>query len=285
MINDFSLGLLAAILLSACTSETPRNPEPLSEPPTEITIEPVAPETPAPIIPDNVPQSKFMGPLFYEPFEKLTLAPAMHERFKENLPGVAGVFVIDAELIPLGWSSDGRYFAYVIEPGDEACGCYLYKVNIQDLGTDKILWSQSSEGSSSGDWAFTWKENKQTFEAAFAQYGIDSKAAGTFYPGQTARDIDFTVDKTMKVMPDYSDIAGVGIYTVKAQSESLGSKTLHSDELNFPFMYDVDVMGYIEGPNKDRVAMVIGQVWRGWEGPPNTTSFEIVGAHLKTGFK
>lgn len=292
MIKYFGFGLLVATFLSACTAETPSNPPPESVPPTEIMIEPVTPETPAPQIspeysniPDPVPQSEFMEPLSYEPFEKLTLAPAMHERFKENLPGVAGVFVIDAEFIPLGWSSNGRYFAYVLEPGDEACGCYLYKVNIQDLVTDKILWTKSQEGASGDDWSYTWKEHQSVFETAFLEYGIDTKVSGTFFPGRTTRDISFSVDKTMKVMPDYSNIAGIGAYTIKAQSTSLGGKTLHSRELNFPYMYDVDVMGYIQGPDKDRVAMIVGQVWRGWEGPPNTTRFEIVGAHLETGFK
>src|SRR5688572_4978733 len=42
---------------------------------------------------------------------------------------------------PIGWSRDGK-FAYLVEPPDEACGCYFAEIVIVNLKTDKVLWQE-----------------------------------------------------------------------------------------------------------------------------------------------
>jgi hypothetical protein len=48
---------------------------------------------------------------------------------------------------------------------------------------------------------------------------------------------------------------------------------------------DMKVLGYLKSPFEPRVAVVLAEVWRGYEGPPHTTHLNVVGSSLDTGFK
>ena len=283
-----ALSLYVGVFAWACSPKETRN---VSETPEDVSLaSPVDNKNSENIVsqPEQEPLTEppIINP--YAPFQNLDLAATMHKRFREHMTevtGITGSYIIDSEIIPLGWSSNGRNFAYALEPADEACGCYLISIKIQDLVTDKILWEKDEDEPSNADWSIYWNENKTVIETAFAKYGIQENSIGNFSPGLSAGDVTFSISKTMEVMPDYSYDPGIGNYSIVATSTSMGTKTLHQDKLDYPFLYDLEVMGHIKGPDENRVAIVIGQVWRGWEGPPNTTRFEIIGAHLKTGFK
>jgi hypothetical protein len=48
---------------------------------------------------------------------------------------------------------------------------------------------------------------------------------------------------------------------------------------------DVDVVGFMKSPFEDRIAIIVIEVYRGYEGPPHATSIEVAGASLSSGFK
>jgi hypothetical protein len=47
----------------------------------------------------------------------------------------------------------------------------------------------------------------------------------------------------------------------------------------------VGTVGYLKSPFEPRIAVILMEIFRGWEGPPNTGSVKIAGASLATGFK
>lgn len=77
------------------------------------------------------------------------------------------------KFFPLGWSKDGN-FAYLVEPADEACGCYFAHLVIQDLKTDKILWEHKYDGDGNRKESLKtyWKKNKKEISAKLAEHRI-----------------------------------------------------------------------------------------------------------------
>jgi hypothetical protein len=84
--------------------------------------------------------------------------------------------LIREKIYPIGWSKDGK-FAFVSEPADEACDCYYADFIIQDLRTDKILWTNHFEGTEGGEENLQtyWKKNQKLFSRKLAQYGIQAQ--------------------------------------------------------------------------------------------------------------
>jgi hypothetical protein len=44
-------------------------------------------------------------------------------------------------------------------------------------------------------------------------------------------------------------------------------------------------LGYFLSPDRQRLAILVAMVLRGWEGTPAVTEFRIVGASLRKGWK
>ena len=223
----------------------------------------------------------------------LLLSDVVHNRFSNLLQGTGGLQILDAIFYPLGWSTDGK-FAYAIEPPDEAVGSYFLNVYIQDLVTDKILWKdkyQSVPESTTGIQSFAayWQANQVKMEEQFKKHGIKKVSDSVLFAGSISNDddrLDYVVKKKLKGQPDFGNLAMVTEYQVMVTSDKLGSKTVHKERYNKPIsVLDVDVIGYLRGDDKKRVALLIAGVGRGWEGPPHTTWFKVVGTNLRSGFK
>ena len=223
----------------------------------------------------------------------LLLSEVVHNRFSNLLQGPAGVEILDAVFYPLGWSADGK-FAYAVEPPDEAVGAYFLNVYIQDLVTDKILWQdkyQSNPDITTDDESFAayWQTNQTTLERQLKKYGIKQAEDSVLFAGSINNGddrLDYVVKKVLKVQPDFGNLAMVTQYQVDVTSDMNGSKTVHKQTYKQPIsVLDVDVIGYLRGDDPERVALLIAGVRRGWEGPPHTTWFKVVGTHLRVGFK
>lgn len=223
----------------------------------------------------------------------LLLSDVVHNRFSHLLQGPSGVEILDAVFYPLGWSADGK-FAYAIEPPDEAVGAYFLNMYIQDLVTDKILWQDKyqSKPESSDDaqsFAAYWQTNQSEMEAQLKKYGIKQVNDSVLFAGAVKSGYDrlnYVVKKKLKGQPSFGNLAMVTEYQVMVTSEKRGSKTVHQENYkNFISVLDVDVIGYLQGDNPNRAALLIAGVKRGWEGPPHVTWFKVVGTHLKAGFK
>jgi len=48
---------------------------------------------------------------------------------------------------------------------------------------------------------------------------------------------------------------------------------------------DMKVMGYLRSPFEPRIAVILVEVSRGYEGPPHITHINVVGASLDSGFR
>jgi len=223
----------------------------------------------------------------------LLLSDVVHNRFSNLLQGPAGVEILDAVFYPLGWSPDGK-FAYAVEPPDEAVGSYFLNVYIQDLVTDKILWQdkyQSEPESTTGIQSFAayWQANQAKMEAQLEKYKIKQVNDSVLFAGSISNNddrLDYVVQKKLKGQPDLGNLAMVTEYQVTVTSDKLGSKTVHKEKIkNNARILDVDVIGYLRGDDAERVALLIAGVRRGWEGPPHTTWFKVVGTNVKRGFK
>jgi hypothetical protein len=223
----------------------------------------------------------------------LLLSDVVHNRFSNLLQGPAGVEILDAVVYPLGWSPDGK-LAYAIEPPDEAVGSYFLNVYVQDLVTDKILWQDKyqSEPESTTDiqsFAAYWQANQAKMEAQLQKYKIKQVNDSVLFAGSISNKddrLDYVVQKKLKGQPDLGNLAMVTEYQVTVTSEKLGSKTVHKEKItNNARILDVDVIGYLRGDDEERVALLIAGVRRGWEGPPHTTWFKVVGTNVKRGFK
>lgn len=223
----------------------------------------------------------------------LLLSDVVHRRFSSLLQGPSEMPIIDAVFYPLGWSPDGK-LAYAIEPPDEAVGSYFLNVYIQDLVTDKILWQdkyQSPPESNEGYQSFAayWMAKETGMKTRFDKLGIKPMQEGVLFGGAINYDndqISYSVQKKLKAQPDFGNIAMVSDYQVQVTSAVRGSKTVHKETFKAPLgVLDLDVIGYMRSGDPERVALLVGGVKRGWEGPPHVTWFKVIGANLKRGFK
>lgn len=223
----------------------------------------------------------------------LLLSDVVHSRFSNLLQGPSEMPIIDAVFYPLGWSKDGK-LAYAIAPPDEAVGSYFLNVYIQDLVTDKILWKdeyQSPPESNQGYRSFAayWMAKAAGIQARFAKLGIEPTKEVVLFAGpiNAGNDqITYSVKKKLKAQPDFGNLAMVSEYQVEVASSLRGSKTVHKEKLKSPLsVLDLDVIGYMRSDDPERVALLVGGVKRGWEGPPHVTWFKVIGANMKRGFK
>ncbi len=192
---------------------------------------------------------------------------------------------------PIGWSRDGK-LAYLVEPPDEACGCYFAKFVIQDLKTDKIIWQDQYTGEievkPEEDLNSFWPQRRKMYSAKLREHGIephrDFKLLGPriSFEGDviTPRiDIDITTDGVFEVE---------GKVTVNMDSKRLGTKVIRQDvykKEDVNGFRNAEIAGVLLSPFEPRAAVIIVEELRGYEGPPNITRVKIVGSTLKTGFK
>ena len=198
---------------------------------------------------------------------------------------------------PIGWSRDGK-FAYYIEPVDEACGCYFAELIIQDLRTDKIVWHFKNDPESRvdkdgaplpDDMRKLWKRNERAFAEKLRENGIVQQARFTFLPSTFTISGRRYVAKLSKISGDDGDgLTRIKKLTLQFTAPRLGTKILFTEEYKGDQMYtsplDAAVAGVFKSPFEDRVAVIMLNVQRGWEGPPHTVDFRIAGAHLFNGF-
>ena len=197
------------------------------------------------------------------------------------------IFIL-SRIIPLGFSHDGK-FAYIIEPADEACGCYFFELHIQDLNSDKKLYQKRFmyEEVTSQKWYQAWNDHGEFLIKKIQAHDIVLTAPkAQKLPIQTdSGTLQLRLDLEKKPDENMPNGEVVNLARVWLASDQLGEKRIAS--LRFPNNY---VLGYEQGcyiksPFEDRVAIVVLREDRGWEGPPNTINPVVIGALLKTRFQ
>jgi len=208
---------------------------------------------------------------------------------------------IAEKFFPIGWSKDGK-FAYYVEPADEACGCYFAKLVIQDLKTDKILWEHDYTGEESSDETETikthWQKNRRLFSRQLTKYGI---VAGEKFSLMTSS-VDYENDSLTPKLelnfdPDNesgTEIDGEFYYGVEGSlilrlvSKEKGEKVIyrrnyHPKDGNL--YRGAELTGFLKSPYEPRIAVILIEIIRGYEGPPHITKIRIVGADLTSRFE
>lgn len=197
---------------------------------------------------------------------------------------------IEEGFYPIGWSKDGK-FAYLLEPPDEACGCYFANLIVQDMRTDKILWNNSYVGSEGADENIKshWRKNQKSFSRKLAQYKIvpnknfkllDSSLA----VGKDSVKID--LNSTVELADDL--YSSTGNIVLKLISKQKGSKIVYQKTYKgegSDGIIEIKKGGVLLSPFESRAAVILIEIKRGWEGPPHTANVRIVGADLIGGFR
>ena len=232
----------------------------------------------------------------------VNLDPTIRRIFKKfyvrAYPGGPIQGLLTEGFYPIGWSRDGK-FAYYSEPADEECGCYFAELAIVDMRTDKVLWQfknnwedrVAADGSPiEDDIKKLWKRNAKTFEEKLREHKIQQVARFSLLP-PTFRSAGKSFSAKLSIVRgNDEDYTGrVRKFDLKLLSPLLGSKSLFNAEYKADEMYasplDAGVAGALKSPYEARAAVIMITVNRGWEGPPHTTSIQIAGADLATGFR
>lgn len=189
---------------------------------------------------------------------------------------------------PIGWSKSGK-FAYVIEPADEACACYFFEIYIQDLITDKILWKwQYNSGSNlsennADDINKVWKKMNSMFTQQLNNHEImpisNVKLQKTpIAQGNYNYDFPIVNKELPNPMLDGTPIASTSIYMNRNNKRVI--RIYNQTENDSYSFINNKIMGYIQSPYENRIAILYSALMRGYEGPPNVVKLSIIGCNL-----
>jgi len=212
-----------------------------------------------------------------------------------NRNSIGGNFEVE-NFYPVGWSKDGK-FAYYLEPVDEACGCYFGKLVILDLKNDAVVWQfdYTSEDDGEDDskkpktLAALWAANRKLFSDKLNENKIE--------PQRPTRVLPFPISfKTDRVTPTlrverkamnkderiYGDVSRT---LVQLTSRQNGKKTVLDEKYSEAMPLYVGMLGYLRSPHEPRAAIILVEIYRGYEGPPHVGQLKIVGAALDKNFR
>ena len=188
---------------------------------------------------------------------------------------------------PIGWSKDG-HFAYIVEPADEAAGLYFFEFVIQNMISDKVVYSWKPDDElEEGSVKQMWKDYAMLFAEKLNKYGIiqqkDIKIESTEFSHANNK-FKVTIDNQMGPSDFGFDVVKATEIFIK--SPDLGSKRIYKyTEKEASYILGEIVAGVIKSPYEDRVAVVVKKESSGYEGPPNVISQFLVGANLTESFK
>jgi len=192
---------------------------------------------------------------------------------------------------PLGYSANNRKFAYIIEHDSDPADFVYIETFIQDLVTDKIIWHNSyrvDDYQKRVNFKIFWKQRYALIEKQLANYGIRPtsivvKANHTFhkhdkfwlsYKMATYYSKDWA-SNFLTVSTIYLNAKRKGHKTINERFYKKGTQVLARKPMAFLPSFK----------NLKRVAILVGDIRRGWEDPPHNLHYEIVGANLMVGFQ
>ena len=191
---------------------------------------------------------------------------------------------------PLGYSEDGK-IAYIKEYDTDPADIVLIRTFVQDLVTDKILWKDEFrvENEITGvNFKSFWAKKSTLISKKLSEYGIQSfknlhfKNETYLYGKET---FSLNSETTSSFQKDWGT-AFLDSSTIILSAKGKGQKVIDRRHYKDEQLLARKAIGFIPlSKSADRVAVVVANVHRGWEGPPHNLGYEIVGASLKIGFK
>ena len=217
----------------------------------------------------------------------------------------SGPYLILSGLVPLGWSRDGK-FAYALEEETEAADCDSFEVVVQDLRDGGTLWhggygsrdknpegqrpldehvevQRSEEGPEcEGEVGKVWDKYRQRWFAAWSPLGIEPLERAHYRRGTKGEGFTLHVRESAERARNGFDVE----YPLERRIELVtrsGTTVLYRD-VRKPDDYGaplgLKVLGFVRSPFERRMAVVLGELLRGWEGFPYVVRLHVVGAEL-----
>lgn len=228
------------------------------------------------------------------------MTPALEQPQELKIPGLAdqeqGALVLVSRVYPVGWSPEAL-FAYVYEPADEACGCYFFELIVQDLKSDRVAWrfEYSSDAFAPGgpghfeNLSEIWQAKHAEFAAKLRELGIAGHHQPAPIPFAGGPEKLKAKVSTETKGDDVEVFVHLSKYTVELNGPK-GRKTIfRSDKAGVTSdtfgPLQAAANGYLRSPYDKRIAVLIEEKWRGWEGPPNVIRLRFAGADLERGFR
>lgn len=192
------------------------------------------------------------------------------------------------KIYPIGYNS--RYFAYVIEYNNDPADIYSANFVIQDLVTDKVKYiNKFKRDDPNATYSFGkyWGLKKNLIMKKLKSFNINAKSI-MFISHKLHYNRDSYTLSSKRAKKYSSDFASNFLTSSKIyiKSAKKGSKIINKQYYKHPsYILERKPIGFLKLGSNKRVAVLVGKVLRGWEGPPNVISYEIVGANLEVGFK
>ncbi len=190
------------------------------------------------------------------------------------------------QFYPFGWSENGK-FAYILKTEMQGRGGYIESFVILDTITDDFVWYKSFDSVEDNDRDLIFNNFKrQMQENKIIQSEISIREPPVKTPDDT---ITFEFSFVEKKFPDSADEIDRMMegyyesYTLFGYSQKRGKKKLTHRQGGIAI--SIGILGYIKSPFEERVIVIVKSVSRGWEGPPNPVDIDLIGCHLKSGFK
>ena len=208
-------------------------------------------------------------------------------------------YMIKAKVYVSGWSKKGK-FAYAVQLPNEAKDRETGLFIIQDMVTDKILekitWEFLPDTSTSVEPFETYMKppTKKISRLLKKHLIISSNMTLTHFPiggSSSPNTIDAKLYMTWANQPEmFSEetklLTELSLKLLKTKEYTIvNRKVLYMQKNMLEYRYlDAFIDGYIRSPFERRVAVLLVQVQRGWEGYLYVFKVKFVGASLSKGF-
>ncbi len=181
--------------------------------------------------------------------------------------------------------------AYAIEYETDPRDMVHIETFIQDLITDEIVWRdefKKEDNITDVNFKSFWNEHHQTVTNSMRQYNIASDNLFSLQTDEPHYHND-TLKLTSKTEKEYYKDWGIQFVkssTLYLSSKQKGQKTIDTKSYKDSHLLEREILGFlnIEKGNK-RIAVIVANLYRGWEGPPHVLGYEMIGASLSIGFK
>jgi len=194
--------------------------------------------------------------------------------------------LLHAELRPLGFSPEGA-FAYLLLPPDEAVGCYLWSFQVIDLATDRPLYSETWANETCDtitDFASLQAARGDAFVEKMQAHGVAPGSGGPLraFPAEhEGRAYEARlVSGALQRAADQLQAPLRVVMRADVGAATIGEVYIQAYE-DMPTTWGHEILGYLASPFEPRVVVLVREVRRGWEGPPNVEGVRLFGASLE----
>lgn len=198
-----------------------------------------------------------------------------------------------AEIRPIGFGPDGKLALLYVAP-DEAVGCAQWSVQIVDLKTDGVSDRVTPGDGCDVDAAAGWAREHEAIVQLLGRHAIEpgtpSLATLPVQHGADRLDARLRVGAVQQLAVEEEGqppTVRVPVEVVFRSSER-GEKTVGTlyveERWGLSMTWGHEVVGYVASPHEPRVAVLVREVHRGWEGLPTVEVVHVMGAALETGF-